>query len=364
VSNYEYQLHSANEIIKNMTVPGTEAAILAAAPGSGKTTISHIVIQKYIQKYPNAKILVLAHGQNLLKNQYLRNLENPHIKIDFKFGDFSSDKTTQVFVGIPQSIDGFCLEKIDLLVVDECHEFYLKKMVQNIVKKYSPKHQLLLTGSPSEFNRLKSRGKNYKITYICADDLMNKNVFSDVEMDVVKLFNNRNMNIVGNIKKMIEHAEKKGKNLSKLMVAVTNTKQAGLVKDFLQHIGRKVALSTSKNDPDGVEIEKFQKNQYDTLVVVQRGILGFSDNNITGLFDLRCSKDVEVSNQMFSRVLRKHPDNIEKFYYRCGNKMTKDWSNQVTMLYQIKSLMKKDMFKMYDGSKIDPLYLMEISCQQ
>lgn len=352
MEDYSYQTHSANKIISDILSPSTEAAILAAAPGSGKTTISQIVIQKYIQKYPDAKVLVLTHGQNLLKNQYLENLQNPHVKIDFTFGDFDSDESTQVFVGIPHSINRLPAAKIDLLVVDECHEFYLKKMVQSIIKKYSPKHQLLLTGSPSEFNRLKSLGTNYKITYICGNDLISKNVFSDVEMDVVELTNSRNTNIVENIRKMLRHAENKGKNLSKLIVAVNGINQADLVAQFLRLKGRKVALSTSENDRDSDKIKKFQENQYDTLVVVQRGILGFSDNNVTGLFDLRCSKDVEISNQIFARVLRKHPDSVEKFYYRCGNKKNRDWHNQVVMLFKIKSLMRKDIFTRYNGSNM------------
>lgn len=79
MSDYSYQIHSAYKILADCQKPGSEAAVLAASPGSGKTTISHIVISKYLQQHPNAKVLVLTHGQNLLKNQYIESLQNPHV---------------------------------------------------------------------------------------------------------------------------------------------------------------------------------------------------------------------------------------------------------------------------------------------
>ena len=95
-----------------------------------------------------------------------------------------------------------------------------------------------------------------------------------------------------------------------------------------------------------------KNGKYDTLVVVQRGILGFSDNDITGLFDLRCSTNVDISNQLFARVLRKHPNNVKKFYYRAGEKHNKDFNSQVVMLHKVRSLMRKDIFKGYDGTNL------------
>jgi superfamily II DNA or RNA helicase len=353
--SYDYQIELANKIIYNILNLNIEAAVLAATPGAGKTTISQIVIQKYINKYPNAKVLVLTHGQNLLKNQYIDSLNKPFIDIKFTFNDLKNlDKNNlpQVFVGIPQAMVDFPLNKIDLLIVDECHEFYLKPMVQSIIKKIKPSHQLLMTGSPSEFIKLKKMGKKYEMIYICGEELINYNVFSTVELDVVPIQENRNTNYTNDIKKMFSYAFNKNKNLSKIMIAVNNIKQAYEVSKYLESINRKVALSTFKNDKESDKIKDFKENKYDTLIVVQRGILGFSDNNITGVFDLRCSSDIDISNQLFSRVLRKHPDNIEKFYYRCGNRFTKDFNNQVIMLHKIKAMLRKSIFTQYDGENM------------
>jgi superfamily II DNA or RNA helicase len=348
MADYSYQTHSAKTIFNNLLDESVDAVVLAATPGSGKTTISHICINKYLEEFPSAKILVLTHGQNLLKNQYIESLEDANVPIDFTFGLFSDD--TQVRVGLPQAIHNMDWEEIDLLIVDECHEFYLRPMVQGIVKKLKPKHQILLTGSPSEFNRLKKSGKNYFITYISAEDLFGNDVFSPVDLNVVPVKYRRNAR--KSISDMIIEAKVKGYDLSKIMVAVRNISEARNVADYLKSIGRKVALSTYKNDRNNVVVKMFKNNDYDTLVVVQRGILGFSDNYITGMFDLRCSESVDISNQLFARVLRKHPENIRKFYFRCGEKRSGDFNDQVIMLHKIKAMMKKKIFEQYDGTNM------------
>lgn len=348
MSNYEYQTTSAIKLVKDSTERGVKAAVFAAAPGAGKTVTSHICINKYLKLFPKANVLVLTHGQNLLKNQYIESLQNPKTPINFTFGTFESD--AQVRIGIPQSIKKLTWTKIDLLIVDECHEFYLKSMVQNIIKKLQPSHQILLTGSPSSFNLLKQQGEPYKITYIHGDELRAKNVFSSVDLDVVPVFYKGYT--AECLKLMLEQAQKKGKDLSKLMVAVKTINEAKNAEAYLKSAGRKVAVSTSENDPQNTNVQDFKDNKFDTLVVVQKGILGFSDNYITGILDLRTSEDPEISNQLFARVLRKHPKNVEKFYYRCGVKKTPDYNEQVFMLHKIAGLMKKDIFQNYNGKNL------------
>jgi len=340
MADYSYQIHSAEQTL-NKAIKKNVPSVLAGTPGCGKTVISHIIIHKYIQMYPNARVLVLTHGQNLLKNQYLDSLKNPMVEFDFSFGEFNSN--AQVKIGLPHSIKTLDWDKIDLLVVDECHEFYLKKMVQNIIRNKCPRHQILLTGSPSEFNGL---GEDYEITYVSGEDLVGNDVFSSVEMDVVKVLYRKNAK--ESVKEMLDHAKRNGKDLSKIMIAVRNISEANNVSMYLKGIGRNVALSTCKNDRENVAVKNFKNNKHDTLVVVQRGILGFSDNNITGMFDVRCSDSVDISNQLFARVLRKHPRNIEKFYYRCGME-GKDFNNQVIMLHKVKSMMRRDIFTEYNG---------------
>jgi hypothetical protein len=222
-------------------------------------------------------------------------------------------------------------------------------MVQNIIKKLKPKHQLLMTGSPSEFNRLKKEGKKYEFTYISGDELVDNDVFSAVTMEVVKVDSKKEVEKV--ISKMYSQAKKSGYDLTKLMVACKRISEANIIADYLRSIGRNVAVSNCKNDRKSTMVKDFKNGEYDTLIVIQRGILGFSDNDVTGLFDMRCSPDVDISNQLFARVLRKHPNNVHKFYFRCGAKK-KDFNNQVIMLHKVKAMMRTDMLKNYDGTNM------------
>jgi hypothetical protein len=178
---------------------------------------------------------------------------------------------------------------------------------------------------------------------------MGNDVFSSVDLDVVSVrFKGNSRECIVD---MLAHAKRKGQNLTKIMVAVKKISEAKNVAYHLTKIGRKVALSTCKDDRNNRVVKDFINGEYDTLVVVQRGILGFSDNNITGLFDIRCSDSVDISNQIFARVLRKHPDNIRKFYYRCGVR-NKDFTDQEIMLYKIKAMMRKNVFENYDGNNM------------
>ena len=342
-NRYRYQQEAKSALLDSFLKGGYSKSVLAAAPSAGKTTISHMVIEDYLNVFPNAQIVVLTHAQNILKDQYIESLKDPNVEISFEFGEFGSGKPVQI--GIPQSINKLNLFTVDLLVVDECHEFYLQPMVQEIIKSLKPTHQLLLTGSPSQFNQK----NDFFVYYISGIQLMKCGVFSGVDMDVVRV-GHRN-NTQKTLHQMISHAQNMGKNLSKIMIAVRDINEAKNAASYLESIGYRVAVSTSKNDRDNEAILDYRNNTKNALVVVRKAILGFSDNYITGLFDLRCSSDVEVSNQLFSRVLRQHPDDIFKFYYRCAN--PQKYNTEVIMLHKIKAFMRDDIFKHYDGANLE-----------
>ena len=115
--DYSYQITAADIVLKNALSNKYLASILAACPGSGKTTVSHYVINNYLKMFPKARVLVLTEGQNVLANQYLSELVNPNIPINFSFGPIGSD--VQVEVGIPQSINKRSQDTYNLLIIDE-----------------------------------------------------------------------------------------------------------------------------------------------------------------------------------------------------------------------------------------------------
>ena len=345
--DYSYQDKAAQIVLKNALNTSYKASILAACPNAGKTTISHKIINNYISMFPKANIVVLTEGQNTLKNQYLNELNTPNVDIKFTYGSFGSG--AQVQVGLPQSINNLKWDKIDLILVDEAHNFYLADMVQSIIKKLNPKHQILMTGSPTKYNLYNKDvfTKNYGIHYIAADELKEMGVFSPVDVDVAKVSYKKNP--TQTIREVLSQATLNNDNLSKIMVACPNISYARQVGEYLISIGRKVSLSTSKNDKNDIQIQKFKSGETDTLIVVGKGVLGFNDKNMTFLADLRSSSNLDTSYQLFARVLRTHPEGIRKTYYRVADS---DYNKQVITLHKMISLMQKDIFKGFTGNNI------------
>jgi hypothetical protein len=346
MSNYQYQTTTALDVLNNTLSGNYIAGVVGAAPGAGKTTISFIFINEYVRKFPNAKVLVLTHNLNVLKDQYLNDLNNSHVRINFTFGDFRTD--AQVRVGIPASIKDLNWDKVDLFVVDEAHEFWGMPMVTKIYKDLAPKHVLLLTGSPSSFtmhnyavDTTYKGKKKYYINYIAGSDLTANNVFASVSLDSVQATGTT----AEKLAKALNRAKSKGYDMSKIMIACKNVEQAGIIAYQMKLAGRKVALSTSNNDSDSKEFKAFVNGDKDVLVVCRRGILGFSDNNLTLVIDIRCSPDLDVRNQIFARVLRKHPSEVTKAYITVSKSLNKE----VLMLQKLIDFTKRENFAKYMG---------------
>lgn len=350
--DYSYQTEAANKVLSNaiLCADGTfKASVLAVAPGGGKTTISHIIINKYLSIYPNAKALVLTEGQNTLKNQYLSELDNANVPINFTYGDFNSE--AQVRVGIPQSIGQLDWQEIDLLIVDEAHNFYLEDMVQKINLKLRPRHKILMTGSPTKYNAYNEKNTlcTYAIHYISAEELDEMGVYNPVDFDVVRT---KKDHPITAIKDALLNAKKKEDRLDKIMIACSTIEYAKGVYIYLESIGRKVAFSTSKNDPDSVMIDRFRADEFDTLIVVGKGILGFNDPKITLLIDMRSSSNLDASFQLFARVLRKHPEQLRKAYYRIADNNSRDFNNEVLTCHKMLALMQRDIFVRFTGKNL------------
>jgi hypothetical protein len=182
--------------------------------------------------------------------------------------------------------------------------------------------------------------------FISGEELQGLGIFNKVDMDIITT---SSTSVADQIKMAFKKLDDKGANRSKVMIAVKNIKDANLAKSYLTVTGRKVSLSTSENDSENIEIQKFKDGITNTLVVVNKGILGFSDKNITSLIDLRESKDLECSFQLLARILRKHDKDIEKTYIR----MTKGHNDGVLYLNKMLSLFRKDIYSTYNGSNLE-----------
>jgi len=327
-ANYDYQKTAIKNIWDNLDTPNQEATVLAAATGSGKSYIAKDFIIEYTAKHPNSNIVFLAHGQNILKTQFL-DLLKEHITTQFTFGTIGEDK--QVCVGLPHYFNTKEVQSIDLLIVDEAHEYYSAGMEQELIKKYNPRHILLLTGSPGIFNK----NPKMKMVYIDGNQMLENNEYNSVDLDMVRV---SSLSVSNKLRMALNVAENKGDDLNKVMIVCKNINQARLAKGYMVKMDKDVALSTSHNDNTNYEIERFRKDKNcQVLIVVNKGILGFNCSEITLLIDLKGSSDIDIVNQYFSRLLRKHPENKQKYFIRVSD--TKKWNKDVKLLHDIVELM-------------------------
>lgn len=355
----DYQRDIVTNLIPNQFNNNPLPAVLAACPGAGKTIISIAISERYLVDNPNAKILVLTHGTTVLRSQY----HNEIIKLapNFTYSLIESKKdtiknTSQVWIALPQSLKTATLPHFDLIIVDEAHHFYDAPMVQNILTKTSPKHQLLLTGTPSPFIL-----KDYPIVSVTVEELLNQDMVSDLVIELatstydftyrdynsdLELKNNvlmgqeeTNTSLDELLKKMVIRLKSVFKNeplkfsaatllgsgkwttilqkLNKTLIACKSQAQAKQVEKYFLDKAINVALSISDTDVNSDEIERF-KTDSDCLVliVVGRGILGFNLPELENVIDMTTSQNIDRIFQLMCRVIRKHPDGRKKFFFR------------------------------------------------
>lgn len=347
-NKYSYQPKAAKAVLNMALSQKFIASVLAAAPGSGKSTILIHALNDFFKRYPNARAVILTHNQNILRDQMLENFDCPNVEVKFSFGTFGSG--SQVEVGIPSNASKIL--EMDLLVVDEAHQYFWEPMVDSIIEKHNPKYQILMTGSPSYFIRYnnavdKSRKvtKKFGMYFIAANELIDLKVFSPIDLDVVRYDDKE---LLGKIKAVFSHARERKYNMTKVMWACKDIQEATATAYYLKNtFKREVFISTSENDADNEQIQLFKASKNGVLIVVNKGILGFSDNTITALVDFKCSKDLDTRNQFFARGLRRHETGLRKAYLSVSN--TKNWNKEGAMLHNIVNFMNREMFTSYEG---------------
>lgn len=360
-----------------------EVTVFAACPSAGKTIMSIYVIEDYLIEHPLAKVLVLTHGTTILRTQFCEVLDE--IKPDFtsnlveKFTDYNCNK--QVNVCLPQTLTGHTLPHIDLLIVDEAHQFYFANMVQDIIKQTKPSKQLLLTGTPSIFIE-----KNYPIIPIplmviydegmCADVSV-EIATSDYNFDIIKDYN-EDKELKGEIE--IKNSETKKtlddllskiilklnniennwhsalKSMKKTMFACRSQAQATQIKQYFDTIGINSALSISDIDTDSSEIQRFKsEDNCLILIVVGRGILGFNYSKLVNIIDMSTSQNIDRIYQLFCRVVRKHPDGDKKLFFKIAPKDRSTYYQFV--MTGVLALTSEEFFTKYNGKNFDDMMI-------
>ena len=138
-----FEIRNYADRILNEELPaalrGNNVAVLAAAPNSGKTIMTISWLEKYLQDNPTHRVLILAHNQRELRDQFYEEINKSNVKFTYNKVE-SSDKflvsNEQVIVTIPRTIIGMNKNtnnnhRFNLLIVDEAHHLKSKNKIVN-----------------------------------------------------------------------------------------------------------------------------------------------------------------------------------------------------------------------------------------
>jgi hypothetical protein len=105
------------------------------------------------------------------------------------------------------------------------------------------------------------------------------------------------------------------------MVVARSQHQATQIRNYFLRKKVNVALSTSDTDANSTEIQRFkQDDDCRVLIVVGRGILGFSFPRMINVVDMSGTQNIDRIFQLMCRVIRKHPDGKKKFFFKIAPK--------------------------------------------
>lgn len=382
-----YQTEVLNKVKESLQ--SQEVTVLAACPSAGKTIMVINVIEDYLAKYPSHKVLVLAHGTTILRTQFHDNLVllYSRIKSDFKYNLVEKynqfDLNANVNVCLPQTLNGKALNSIDLLVVDEAHQFYFAKMVRDIIKDAKPQRQLLITGTPSQFIR-----RGYPIIPVPLNTIFDEGMISDVYIEIATSsynFGFGDYNQQDELKSSIQFRDSETKktlddligkivdrlktirgdesaiiaewlptlkNLHKTMFVCKTQPQAFQVQRYFDKIGVKSALSTSDYDIDSSEIDRFKREEDClVLIVVGRGILGFNFPDLVNVVDMTTSQNVDRIYQLLCRVIRNHPKGERKLFFKIAPSALSEYYKYI--MTGVLALNDESFFTTYNGSNFN-----------
>ena len=386
-ADYSFQAILIQEVLARLEAnPG---CVLAASPSAGKTNMAIEIAKTYLIRFPSARILILTHGQTILRTQF-GSRARPHFS-HVKFGEIgpgSPDKAQdlQVCVALPHTAIRRALGKFDLVIVDEAHDFYEADMVQQILKDTKPKHQLLLTGSPSCFIKsalfplvsislleLFDHGvicspvfKLATTTYDHTLDDYNENdelrgsaevteqgTRTTLELLLVQFY--RLLTSVNRTNPTLYSAlpdyKIMGAELKKTMVICINQRQAKIVAKFFRTVANvNTALSTSDTDKESLEVDRFTtQDNCKVLVVVRRATLGFNFPKLMNVIDMGGSLNPDTLMQQFCRLVRINPDDSsQKLYLKVVPQTLVHYTASV--LDFTMGLALKENYDKYDGN--------------
>lgn len=387
--DYSFQTKLVSQCLEHLRNHPSGGVVLASAPGAGKTEMSIEVIERWVEENKK-KVLVLTHGQTVLRSQYFNRLQRK--ERNFSFGMLNSKNPTSedsVQVSLPHHFTDRDAGGYGLIVVDEAHHFFSAPMVQKILKANPEAKLLMLTGTPSPFVAL----KRFPLVSFTASELLEHGVITDPFIELVKTklpFTLKSFNAQDNLTedtefssaqvnksldsalsqllntlttrlKGVRHPERYLKKLSgkkmkkalsefdfgKTMVICHRQSQARDVVSYFEAKGVSALLSVSDDDLGSTNVERFRTDSTKVLVVVNRATLGFDLPSLRNIIDLSMTHNPDRIFQALCRVVRRGLNGEKKTFI----KVTTEGLAELTYLVMsfVVSLSLPEIFLSFDG---------------
>ena len=321
--------------------------VLASATGSGKTEMAIMLIDSFV-RLNLGKVLVIAHHTNIIKNNFCDRLRD--VNPDFSWSDDSIG--VDCFVVIRQNIINLDLSQFSLVIIDEAHQNYFADTIQSRIDYI--KHQVLLTATPSKF----VADGSFDILAVARLDIPNQ-YYARLNFQIINADNKlekSDFTADGVVKSTFDFTIKEAKSAvdsvmtyiadGKKLFICRDIKQANITAKYLTSLGIDSFVSDSKSDADGKIADSFKRGDIQSLVVVDRMRLGYSDNTLYYTIDLTFTHNADTIHQMMSRSNR-GVQIQNKFFI----KVTNDRLNTLTRVIVSASiaLMKRENLLAYNG---------------
>ncbi|MHA6482184.1 DUF3427 domain-containing protein [Paenibacillus sp. strain BS8-2] len=155
---YDYQKEILEKLEAQRVLYGLYRNLVVAATGVGKTVVSAFDFKRFAQNHPNAKLLFVAHREEILKQSrdtfryILKNMNFGELHV----GSHQAQSLEHLFISI-QSLNSMQLterttpEYYDYIVVDEFHHA-AAPTYQKLLQYYQPQILLGLTATPERMD--------------------------------------------------------------------------------------------------------------------------------------------------------------------------------------------------------------------
>lgn len=396
-----------NPIYENPKLP----VVLAAGTSSGKSFMSIMKTEIFYSDNTNKnkRTLYIPASKTVLRDNIQKELED--FKPSFTYC-VATNKTEllqaiknkcNVIVALPQTLIGNMdvLPKFHNFILDEAHQWYFKSTIQNIIKKVSPKYQLLLTGTPSRFI---AKGDKFLFKFVPVMELYDLKQVTNVKMEVVTssydFKQSDYLSAYGNLKSNVRMSDKQSDNalmvvckemikklknpikglhnvnrlsknlfsvfgeLDKTIIFCHSLKQADAFYnslDSFKGLKGKVLVSHSENDKDSQLFEQFRNDSdIKVLVAVDRGRLGYNMPELFNVVDFTLTQSLDMLLQMYGRVLRKSElqPKKEKIYYKVATKNTAPYF--VDLMTAMLCLTDMEWYSKYNGKNMGGIVIPKV----